>query len=999
MKRIILFFAVCLGLSVFQTTFADNEDAVRAATKRTSSQTVTATNNTASVATRSVASNTRKTEPAQNKNSRSTVKSQTQKVVSRTPTKNVKPRASAQTAQKQQETPVVTRRAVSPTRKTTTARTLNLNKLPINMSNRPTRTTTQNTSKKTSVRAAELNTEKISDIKSADYSKCKTVYYECMDEFCANKDTNLRRCACSSRIHEFDNIQKQLNDAEDKMLDFNQRLLTVSMDKEDAAALNVATEGETAFQIKDRSESEKLLNKITDTLNSSADSKFNNSLSSISLSLDMDSAWDNIDSLSGAATTAKSGVDLYNAARPVCIEMAKEVCSDEELSIAQDGYKLTIQQDCNTVAKSYSSLYNDAMTKIHESSALLDISRLTDHQQRNSDDILTCKKKILEQLYDDSVCGAKLYKCLDMTGEYIDPSTGNAFLSTNLYNLTNLLQEPSADEKWSKLTKNEPFVNFLTTKKEFLKPAVKQCEDISDTVWKDFLDDALSQIKLAQNAKMEEIKQSCTTLVAECKTNALTDLAEFDARALSLFSVPADKTANQMCSDIQTACISLIDTMGSEDWGTGMTGIATNITYDTIMDACAQIGRDCIVRQCNGTSGNFALCKSTTSQNRMDILQRQTCWDEVYNCVKGADNLANMTGGILPITTSASTHDFSNARNNYYTSFYEITSSNDIPELCRGYSNNPVQKKYELTACLIAEQIWGNCTDNSTEPNATILQSDTYSSLMSWFATNTGNTTCNATGCPQGYELDNQHICQLTVDMTTTDCIAVTNRSQFINVAETTTGTITNFCPSGVRDSFRNCCAEGFQDRDNGICVPSAQHHALYITRGTCDTNNDYYCPGNSTNTSDPRILSTYCVTTYTYVEYDATTDSYICNGVWVMVDQYGNYLNLLDDVSHEPMTGAPIMSYLTDSVCNSCNTHNNTSSCGTKCSYTYSRSHNFAHTNWKWLDSHSNECTEVSNSSSSSTSVPVPTSNEFMIIYPTDSRVNQMSSSAAITP
>ncbi|MBR0213076.1 MAG: hypothetical protein IJQ55_05735, partial [Alphaproteobacteria bacterium] len=81
MKRIILFFAVCLGLSVFQTTFADNEDAVRAATKRTSSQTVTATNNTASVATRSVASNTRKTEPAQNKNSRSTVKSQTQKVV------------------------------------------------------------------------------------------------------------------------------------------------------------------------------------------------------------------------------------------------------------------------------------------------------------------------------------------------------------------------------------------------------------------------------------------------------------------------------------------------------------------------------------------------------------------------------------------------------------------------------------------------------------------------------------------------------------------------------------------------------------------------------------------------------------------------------------------------------------------------------------------------------------------------------------------------------
>ena len=967
MKRIILFFTVCLGLSISGTTFADNEDAVRAAAKRTQNQTVSATTNSAT-ANRSVAANARKTENVQNKNARGTTKTQNQKVVSRTQQKNqnVKPRTTVQQPQKQIETPSVTRRSVAPTRKTTTARALNIDKLPITVSNKTARASVSNLGKKKSARAAELNNEKILGIKSADYSKCKTVYYECMDEFCANKDSNLRRCACSSRIHEFDGIKKQLSDAEDKMLDFNQRLLTVSMDKEDAAALSVATEGETASQIKDKTESEKLLKKITDTLNASSDSKFNNNLSAISLSLDMDSAWDNIDSLSGIATTAKSGVELYNAARPVCVEMAKEVCSDEELSIAQDGYKLTIQQDCNTVAKSYNTLYNDAMTKIHESGALLDISRLTNYQQRNSDDILTCKRKILEQLSDASVCGKNLYKCLDMTGEYIDPSNGNAFLSANLYNLSNLLQEPSADEKWSKITKNEPFVNFLNAKKEFLDPAIKQCEDVSDTVWKEFLDDALAQIKLAQNAKMEEIRHSCTTLVAECKTNALTDLAEFDARALSLFSVAADKTANAMCADVQNACITLIDNIGDTDWEYGMTGIATNISYDTIMDACAQIGRDCIVQKCNGTSGNFALCKSTTSANRIDLLNRYACWNEVYNCVKSADNLANMSGGILPSTPSTNFGDFNASRENYYISLYDITNINDVPTFCDSSLNGT-----ELTACLIAEQIWGNCTATQNQTDLTILQSDTYSSLLSWFATNTGNNSCNATGCPVGYEMDASNTCQLSINETTNDCAIAHTRNYIFEV----NSNLTNYCTSGVRDKFRNCCYSGYVN--NGICVPSAESNALLLVQGTCSSADPYYCPDS--NSTNPRILSTYCITNQTNMEYNDNTHSYICDGEWIMVDQYGNYLWLFDDATHAPTNSQPIMSYRSNDDCSNCTNP----PCGTICKYTYDMGANLlAPPMWKWKNN-STECTEVSNSADTNSSyIPVPTDNEFMIKY-----------------
>ena len=109
------------------------------------------------------------------------------------------------------------------------------------------------------------------------------------------------------------------------------------------------------------------------------------------------------------------------------------------------------------------------------------------YQQRNSDDILTCKKKILTQLSDASVCGENLYKCLDTTGEYINPSTGQAVLSENLYNLTALLQTPEDTQTWSSIDKNEKFVDFLNSKKAYLEPAIEQCQDIADTVWDDFL--------------------------------------------------------------------------------------------------------------------------------------------------------------------------------------------------------------------------------------------------------------------------------------------------------------------------------------------------------------------------------------------------------------------------------------------------------------------------------------------------------------------------------
>jgi tetrahydromethanopterin S-methyltransferase subunit G len=151
-----------------------------------------------------------------------------------------------------------------------------------------------------------------------------------MDEFCANKDAQLKRCACSARIHEFDGIKKKLGDVEKKMLDFNERLLAVSMDKEDAIAMSKASEGEQAYQQSDKSESQKILDTIMKKLESTTEeTKQASSLAAITLSMDAD-VFDTIDPNLGAQTVAKEGEALYRDALPACVEMAAEICPADE---------------------------------------------------------------------------------------------------------------------------------------------------------------------------------------------------------------------------------------------------------------------------------------------------------------------------------------------------------------------------------------------------------------------------------------------------------------------------------------------------------------------------------------------------------------------------------------------------------------------------------------------------------------------------------------------
>lgn len=554
------------------------------------------------------------------------------------------------------------------------------------------------------------------------YAKCREVFNSCMDEFCANKDATLKRCACSARYKEFDGMNATLTTIEDKLLDFGQRLLTVNMDKEDALAINQATEGEIAYNTQDTSSSKKLLDEISKKLNTSFnDSNFDQSLNSISLSLNMDAAFDEVDSLAGASATTKIGTALHSAALPVCREMAAEVCTPDEVKIAENAYKMIIEQDCNTVAKTYQTQIDQAHAKVLESGALLDMSRLDIHQKRNSDDLLTCKSKMLEKLTDSTVCGTDLHKCLDTTGKFVDPTTGKAILSQDLYLLSTTLVRPTGDTKWQTVPKNTKFVTYLNTKREYLKPTMENCQNVADTVWNEFLNDALAKIKLAQDAKLEEVRQSCTKLTAECISNAAQTIEDFDARALSVFAISADKTANEMCADVKNSCSALLDSMDATEWNDGIDEIVTENTYSSILQTCRIIGENCIVDACQTSTGKFELCLTDSSMPRANILMGSNCWKQVYDCIAKA--------GDASLEKIKNEHTIPNP-NGYNFCTADCTNENTLG----------------CYKCRLTHKIWGTCQEN---PEAIGIENkinttNNEDTLLSWLATNTDNDSCSA---------------------------------------------------------------------------------------------------------------------------------------------------------------------------------------------------------------------------------------------------------------
>ena len=388
-----------------------------------------------------------------------------------------------------------------------------------------------------------------------------------MDQFCALKNDDYRRCSCSDRVHKLGETRKVLQDAGQQLTVFNENLDVVGMTAAQAAAMRTASEGENALT-SDVSASKALLQAIMNSIrggDSNVSGKYSD-LNSISISFDTVNAFGVADS--GQLIAAYDGQNLYNAVYPQCRAAVAADCNNASLQRAINAYLMAVEQDCNTVQTAIEETQAQMKAAVRESSAMLDLARVENRQKHNSDDIATCLANVESAILSEEVCGANYHKCLD-NGEFIDISTGAPIAGVvHFYELAELLSfadgVDAANQKLTRIYSNRTFVqNFESHTKKFAQPALDKCTEQADVVWEEYLDKAMLDIYYAQRAKVNEIKQGCFDFVSSCymngdsaMTSAMSSLIGESGIILQPYQVAL---TGQLCRDYVESCNNMFD--------------------------------------------------------------------------------------------------------------------------------------------------------------------------------------------------------------------------------------------------------------------------------------------------------------------------------------------------------------------------------------------------------------------------------------------------------
>ncbi|MBQ8294056.1 MAG: hypothetical protein IJX89_01565 [Alphaproteobacteria bacterium] len=457
------------------------------------------------------------------------------------------------------------------------------------------------------VRAAtDTNTTTTETRTGAAYEQCKNAYFTCMDQFCALKNDDYRRCSCTDRVYELGELRDVLTDAGEQLTVFTENLDVVGMTAAQATAMKTASDGENALT-SDKSASKALLQAIMNTIrgeDSTVGGKYSD-LNSINISFDTVNAFGMADS--GQVIASYNGKALYSAVYPSCRSAVRADCNDASLQRAVTAYLMAMEQDCNTVQTAIENKQKEMKAAVREGSAMLDLARIENRQKHNSSDIPTCINAVAAAIQSEEVCGPGYYKCLD-NGEYIDISTGKAITGVeDFYKLEKLLTfsdgVEAADQKLSKNSSNRTFVqNFENRTKKFAADALDTCTENADTVWSEYLDQALLDIYYAQKAKVAEIKQGCFDFVASCYMDSDTAITAAMAELTGDAGVilQPDKVAlnTQMCKEYVNSCNNMFDGDIIKDYVDNRQGTDT-------LTACRAVVKQCFDKYGGTNYENF----------------------------------------------------------------------------------------------------------------------------------------------------------------------------------------------------------------------------------------------------------------------------------------------------------------------------------------------------------------------------------------------------------
>ena len=444
--------------------------------------------------------------------------------------------------------------------------------------------------------AGTPSTEIMETRTGAEYARCKTAYFQCMDQFCQLKNDDYRRCSCSSRIYDLMSVRQNIIDTNNKLTEFTENLDAVGLTAAQATAMHTASDGENALTA-DTSASKALLTAIMNSIRG-GDTTVGGAMSDLnSINLSFDTV--NMFGLTDTAQVIASynGTELYNAVYPSCRNIVAADCNNASLQRAVTAYLMAIEQDCNTVQTALESKQKDLRAAVRESSAMLDLARIENRSKHNSDNMATCIGNVEAAVLSEEVCGANYHKCLD-NGEFIDVTTGAPIAGVaRFYELQDMLKfdpnKDNIDQKLAQNPNNNAFVkNFESKTKKFAEPALDKCTEIADTVWSEYLDKALLDIYYAQKAKVQTIKTGCIDLISGCYDERDTAITAAMAELIdgtNEISLLPDKIVltKQMCNNYIESCNNMFDNTNI---------IAEYVEHQTDTDttaACRAVAQQC----------------------------------------------------------------------------------------------------------------------------------------------------------------------------------------------------------------------------------------------------------------------------------------------------------------------------------------------------------------------------------------------------------------------
>ena len=401
------------------------------------------------------------------------------------------------------------------------------------------------------------------------YAECRTAYATCMDQFCANANDTYRRCICSARYDEFRNTENAIDQALTLLAQFqDNNLNAVGLSAAEVNAMYSATEGENAIK-KDTSAAGQMLAEINDLLSGrssssgveNANAAASAGVLSIDFTSDMDDIWGDsgssiFDTDTGVDLAALTGQELYAEAARQCLEVVGDSCeNDAVLTMARSAYGIMVTQDCNLYERNINAQKENLEQTVRTAEKYLREARLEEYQSHNSADVNECITNVRNAILTDVACGPNYEKCMDPTGAYINSTTGEPIYSPRLFQLENLIG--LSGTVGDVLADNQDFDDFLDEKRIYAQTALDSCRDIADTVWTEFKRQALIEIAQAQDEKLEEVKMSCVSTVAECYDTQSGALRDFDTTTAQYSGAISAAAARQMCQDQVIACASL----------------------------------------------------------------------------------------------------------------------------------------------------------------------------------------------------------------------------------------------------------------------------------------------------------------------------------------------------------------------------------------------------------------------------------------------------------